>query len=838
MEKNDIAQVMRVRESLDKLGAPYCLIFITKTMLEKSTVDATREIRTFLRNNNLHDYQAQGLGEDHRKSIPVTLQSRLENGVQGLITIYRSKSRGDERIWSPLFRLAAASGEICALIYKDQSVKLVASSLVEDYYDYCQASGRNSASEGGIASSGLVADRQNYNEVVEGELVSEVWSGFAPLWLRATGGPDVAAKPDHETVDYFPDGPQPAGISYAVQWFKDGVSGDTQIPHLLFLAGGPGGGKSHISSSIVADFESTPREEDGLAHRIYDFKSNGRTVKLINDASIVKPGFEGGVSLIEDLDQIVHKAEHAIICVNRGILVEELAKHHLIPNVGNLILRWIHGANVQNQEDFGGYSLEFSGNWSYLATASLIKDGNVAAYICVTYIDVCSLFEKVPVSTDPETQRVANLEYKVMSSGERQSKGFETPAVTLLSEVTEKLNSTLSAGSRWACDPFFANLESLSQPAIANEVMSVVRAAEVISGERMSYRQVWGLIARLFMGEATNQMSPDSLDSFLRGLQPTEHETKFQSYAKLRELARYRFSESLFISQNDAISGGFRSPDDPVTRITSTADPLKDSSIGVDETERNNWSSLILDAFSGVEFDSPLSYVLSVTSSENFKSVVTTFDWSLDEAFKSAFLSSETSGEEKVHMAQWYCAYLHRLFALSNGVPAHIEEVTIWNDLWKFSNQEGTGNFPSSQISESFRTLIRPSRAIDGGDNSSYISLWDTRTSPILGFQKTPKLAVKIDDLSMSTRKLGEAIFLILKENGIVVDEILIDFQLLREAITCIKGYSGTTEYSLFTAPRLERMRSSRLRPGLLANANNLFIVEGNEQHVIQAWEG
>lgn len=659
------------------------------------------------------------------------------------------------------------------------------------------------------------------------------WHDYSPLWLRATGGPEVAAQPDGGKNHSFPVGPLPAGVLYGSQWFQAGVS-ENGPPHLLFLAGGPGGGKSHVASNLVRDFQPNPVENDGLAQRIYSYLGNNKVIKVINDASIVKPGDEGLASLVDDLGEILANGENAITCVNRGVLVEELAKNQTLKSPSRLIVEWLHNTKAGDSLTVDDLKIESTSDFDYISTARVLHNGQVLALMCVVFIDVCSLFENVPVEIDASTGIAQNETYRLISPSERLTLGQATPAAQLLNEVIQSLEPVLSAGPKFAIDPMYSNLESLSRINVANNAMTVTRAAEIISGQRFSYREVWGLIARLVVGDATSQMPASSLQDFLLANQPADELPAIDRFIKIRHLARFRFSEALF--ENSGFSAGtlVTEAQDPVTKITSTSDPIKDASLGVGQGDPiDNWSSVILDAFAGIEFESALKAIQKNVGHSPFDEAITSFEWALDEAFRLSFLSEDTSAKDKSEIAKWYCAYLHRLFAVSNGISAFADEIALWFDLWKFSNRDGSGNFPGNDISEVFRTLIRPVRTLAGSDKASYIALWDARTTPISGYINSPKLAVKINDLSMFTRREAETLFLTIKEKGVLVDEILIDFQLLREALTCIPDYTGTTEYSLFTAPRLERMRSSRLRPELLASASDIFVLEGDDQHPI-----
>jgi len=60
---------------------------------------------------------------------------------------------------------------------------------------------------------------------------------------------------------------------------------------------------------------------------------------------------------------------------------------------------------------------------------------------------------------------------------------------------------------------------------------------------------------------------------------------------------------------------------------------------------------------------------------------------------------------------------------------------------------------------------------------------------------------------------------------------------LVREANACSLNYSGVTELSETTLPRLERVRSARLVPGNLTS-DKYRIVDGNSDYIVRVSAG
>lgn len=83
---------------LERVGIPFATVRLSENILKHSIFDANMEIRSFLRNNDLHDYEQQGLGSEHKvfqKTYILTFKRSLETNT----SLYRSHTRGDCRMW-------------------------------------------------------------------------------------------------------------------------------------------------------------------------------------------------------------------------------------------------------------------------------------------------------------------------------------------------------------------------------------------------------------------------------------------------------------------------------------------------------------------------------------------------------------------------------------------------------------------------------------------------------------------------------------------------------------------------------------------------------------------
>ena len=80
-------------------GMNVTFIVPTETGLEKSIMDATEEVRTYLEMTGGHSYDSQCQGQEHKKQIVTKLASRGEV-VDTTTSLYRPQTKnGDPRIW-------------------------------------------------------------------------------------------------------------------------------------------------------------------------------------------------------------------------------------------------------------------------------------------------------------------------------------------------------------------------------------------------------------------------------------------------------------------------------------------------------------------------------------------------------------------------------------------------------------------------------------------------------------------------------------------------------------------------------------------------------------------
>ncbi|WP_148258078.1 hypothetical protein [Pseudarthrobacter phenanthrenivorans] len=666
----------------------------------------------------------------------------------------------------------------------------------------------------------------NFEPRDEGEPMDAYWDTLGELWDRTTGGSDVAAKPASQMRSNLPTAPRPAGVEEACTWFKKGLASDS-IPRFLFLVGGPGAGKSYATSEIVAGLEPIEPPQDGLAHRSYRYRAGSRELLLINDATIGSSEHRRN-PLTKEIDSCVRSAKHLVACVNRGILIDESAPISSTSTfdytAGQALVRWLAG----DAFDQSNWHVQTDCDEPYLRAGHLFDGPDIVASVFVVFVDVCSLLERRPqvdIRLDEYGRTVFEAEaYVIGDFAKRATLNLATPAGSLFSQVTNLLSSCLRNGSDELIDPIRANIESLCSSRVRAGIMSVVRGAELTSGQRMTFREIWGTVTRCILGDAPDRVARDELRALVQRLQPSDLDsvTRFKDF---QALAALRFSQAIFGGRSPG-AGSFDPLGNPITKLTHFVDPMRDAIPGrFDRSWESGWATPLADSFAGpVTSGSPLeSLEADLDAEDSFSDILTEFDKMLDRAFVDAMHSPKIGDKDRYAFISWYGGYLGRLYALANGIPAFRPQVAAWTQAWYLSP-----NLPD-ELGFGLRTLLRPKRRPGDIESASLIPILASRTDPIVGVQSEPKLALKTGDVEMKTLRDSESLFLVLSEQGKEISRMPLDFPLVREALACGQEHAGVTEMTDVTSPRLERFRAARLIPTQLNQANYRVVVGASD---------
>lgn len=668
------------------------------------------------------------------------------------------------------------------------------------------------------------------------------WDGLVELWDRATGGTDVAARPDHPVDSSWPSALRPAGVEEACEWLKAGMSAG-QPPRFLFLVGGPGAGKSHATAQVVQGMRLMSELEEGLAHRTYDYEGPLSDLVVVNDATINLEA-SNRAPLISDIDRIVavgmdefrpSRSRHLMACVNRGVLVEEMSESRLRDSedwtAGDVLVRWLYGSPLSGPIQSSWQVAGMTGQ-NFVRSARLSYLGEHVANVLAVFVDECSLFEERPAISIGADSSVSAQEYRIVPLTERpKMEATHTPAADLLANVLNSVD-TGSYSNGHLVDPLAANMQSLRSPLVRSGLLTMARSAELTSASRMTYRELWGFLTRALVGDAPSRMPRERLGEFVMANQPSGL-SAVDDFDRMRILSALRFNQSIFGAgaRSTAPEGSMR---DPVLKLLIPVDPVSDAVPGSNpDAPDQGWATRISDAFGVHTSDgTPLQSLLDSASDHSpIHAVVTTFDRRLDETFCKLLESKDLKDDNRLEATGWYGAYLTRLYAVSHGICAFRREVDMLIRTWVQSP-----HLPDD-LRSPLRTLIRPRRnPTESG--SSLLPLFDSRTEPITGRTAMPKLAVRVREPELSTDRQGqgEQVLLVIATDGTTMSRVSLDFPLIREALACVDDHIGVTDLIDVTAPRLERVRASRLLSSHLHGAEFCLADGDREVQITQRY--
>jgi hypothetical protein len=571
---------------------------------------------------------------------------------------------------------------------------------------------------------------------------------------------------------------------------------------------------------------------DGLAHRTYEYESRGLNTVLVNDATIPSDEYEEA-GLAEEITASARGHKHLVACVNRGILVEEersllsLNASKLEP--GQALVNWLRTQGDSSVA--GSWTVVTHSSSDYLITGQLRYGNEVVAEIAGVYVDVCSLLERKPKVVRGTAGLFTPEPYKIADFVERLSwDDHVTSAGHLLMEVLDSLHAVDGLSNSSALNPIVANIQSLQSRAVRAGFLATLRAAEIVNGQRFTYREIWGAIVRAIVGPLPESISTEELPRYFDdGMMYSD--SPIEDFEAIIKLANLRFSQSIY-GTTSAVS---KSPSDPrrnpVTRLTHVIDPMKDAIPGFTTHDPSTgWASVVTEAFSGPSAEgSPLRSLtdeLGKSDHDPFNDALTDFDYEVDEAYMRVMNFDRTKDAERAKYIHWYGAYLGRHYAISHGIPAFRKEIKLWTEAWYSSPQ-----LPRS-LSGGLRALLRPKRNPRDSDSKSLIPILDSRTDPIVGTVKEPKIALQTGNFEMKTCTEAESLFLLLFEQTTEISRMPLDLALTREAGACALEYPGMTELTETTSPRLERFRSARLIPDNL-DRDQYRIVHGDGDTIL-----
>jgi len=114
-------EINRIKLLTEK-SVELCLIEPAETGLEKSIMDATGSVRTYLKSNSIHDYEFQKQGQESKIQISAFLVSPNEL-ITSVASLYRPNTKsGDPRIWFKGLGHYAKANDVLGIIVLEKQL--------------------------------------------------------------------------------------------------------------------------------------------------------------------------------------------------------------------------------------------------------------------------------------------------------------------------------------------------------------------------------------------------------------------------------------------------------------------------------------------------------------------------------------------------------------------------------------------------------------------------------------------------------------------------------------------------------------------------------------------
>ncbi|MGJ3189632.1 MvaI/BcnI family restriction endonuclease [Paenarthrobacter sp. FR1] len=102
----------RVVTFLAERAIPFSYIRTTATGLRKSILNAPVDFRDLMKTSGLHEYETQGFGPKFKVLLPVDVITGSGAMIESTMSLYRAKTRGDERVWLPSIDDVLEAGDV------------------------------------------------------------------------------------------------------------------------------------------------------------------------------------------------------------------------------------------------------------------------------------------------------------------------------------------------------------------------------------------------------------------------------------------------------------------------------------------------------------------------------------------------------------------------------------------------------------------------------------------------------------------------------------------------------------------------------------------------------
>jgi hypothetical protein len=585
---------------------------------------------------------------------------------------------------------------------------------------------------------------------------------------------------------------------------KDTGSGQV----FVFLVGGAGNGKSKLANDVIDGLKAgITGDGSGFAQRAYGFDlASGKSLIVINDATI-PPGDAGAGSahLVAEVNQAEAGGANLLACVNRGVLIGELASREGEGTIGWGIAKALFGAPAGELGCAGIGDDQSRGNYRFLRVE---REAGGPLAVHVVFMDNASLLEPWPPGRDAggtalEPLAPARLRQSIV--GERLGKSLAESEFSGLLQCFAK-RFVEDCGEPDELDPVLANALSLSSGLAAEGWCGVLRGAEVASGNHFTYRELWGAACFSLLGPCSPSTLKGLQGAIAEAAASARNAKALPGLGAVEVLANQRTHMLLFRGElaNAGMAGA------RVQRVSSTmleavseADPLRGfgGASGTDYMDALSLLAMI------EEQQAPVASL--ARKDEAVAAYWTPFDAWVEKSCAALLYpdgSAPDAGERK-RVLDFYGRYMFRLIGLARGWPAHLPVIAAWQRAWNHAQDHE--RLPD-EIERALRGLLLPS---SGEGIRASFPAFRSRVDVLPRGARAITVDVDAARFRIKAIPLGSAIELEVHDYETQPSRVvggLLDFHLVRECLARRDG-AGFTDSLLAVEPRAERIRSGLL---------------------------
>lgn len=479
LSKSDIS-IEIVQSDLNSLGVEVSFIVPTEIGLKKSILDAHFDLRKFLLEKNLHDFEAQAKGSANKKILQVNLIEK-DFIKKSSISLYRPDTKGgDPRLWISGLAKYAKPFNLLAIFVKYNELFIVNASNKEIYESRLVT---GSIFDKILQGSDSINVIDKHNTTINNEVYNQDNQFLKELLNLQQDGSESISAPSNWAqsepllkVDTKLDG--------VIDNLLERVENSNKIPEKIFwhfFIGSPGNGKSAAAGSLARKLIKAGfiiKDEAGnlledisptqIPYLLKAYKDGNKYASLwiAQDASVVRNPYGADADPSNELiNLIIDAANHAVslvVCTNRGVLEKASS------------------------------SVNFDKEHQQSAWFLAIKNASRG----VEFAEV-HLSEKKGESK------------KIIIS----STNLEIQSLLYRSEIAYKLISTATLEKNWsicnscsACKmcPFLNNQKWLSTQNGKDTTLSLLRYVELLSGQLIVFREFLAFLSLSLAGSPTD----------------------------------------------------------------------------------------------------------------------------------------------------------------------------------------------------------------------------------------------------------------------------------------------------------------------------------------------